>query len=66
MDQAARERIEREVTDAASQRFPDAVHGVVVLQHAIGRSIGAGRIPGACGAFEAGQPALLRTAAVSA
>jgi hypothetical protein len=27
---------------------------------------GAGRIRGACGAFEAGQPALLRTAAVSA
>jgi hypothetical protein len=39
MDQAARERIEREVTDAASQRLPDAVHGVVVLQHAIGRSV---------------------------
>ena len=44
MDQAARERIEREVTDAASQRFPGAVHGVVVLQHAIGRSMRPGEI----------------------
>ena len=44
MDQAARERIEREVTDAASQRFPDAVHGVVVLQHAIGRSVKPGEL----------------------
>ena len=39
-----RERIEREVTDAASQRFPGAVHGVVVLQHAIGRSVRPGEI----------------------
>ena len=44
MDQAARERIEREITDAASQRFPDAVHGVVVLQHAIGRSVKPGEL----------------------
>jgi hypothetical protein len=44
MDQAARERIEREVTEAASQRFPDAVHGVVVLQHAIGRSVKPGEL----------------------
>jgi hypothetical protein len=28
--------------------------------------VGAGRVRGACGALEAGQPALLRTAAVSA
>ena len=44
MDQAARERIEREVTDAASQRFPGVVHGVVVLQHAIGRGVRPGEI----------------------
>ena len=44
MDQAARERIEREVTDAASQRFPGAVHGVVVLQHDDGRSVRPGEI----------------------
>jgi len=44
MDQAARERIEREITDAASQQFPDAVHGVVVLQHAIGRSVKPGEL----------------------
>jgi hypothetical protein len=44
MDQAARERIEGEVTDAASQRFPGAVHGVVVLQRAIGRSVRPGEI----------------------
>jgi hypothetical protein len=44
MDRAARERIEREVTEAASQRFPDAVHGVVVLQHAIGRSVKPGEL----------------------
>ena len=44
MDQAARERIERKVTDAASQRFSGAVHGVVVLQHAIGRSVRPGEI----------------------
>ena len=44
MDQAARERIEREVTEAASQRFPGAVHGVVVLQHAIGRSVKPGEL----------------------
>jgi hypothetical protein len=44
MDQAARERIEREVTKAANQRFPGAVHGVVVLQHAIGGSVRPGEI----------------------
>ena len=44
MDQAARERIEREVTEAASRRFPGAVHGVVVLQHAIGRSVKPGEL----------------------
>jgi len=44
MDQAARERIEREVTDAANQRFPGVMHGVVVLQHAIGRSVRPGEI----------------------
>jgi hypothetical protein len=44
MDQAARERIEREVTDAASQRFPGTVHGVVVLQHDDGRSVRPGEI----------------------
>jgi hypothetical protein len=44
MDQAARERIEREVTEAASQRFPDAVQGIVVLQHAIGRSMKPGEL----------------------
>jgi hypothetical protein len=44
MDQAARERIEREITESASQRFPDAVHGVVVLHHAIGRSVKPGEL----------------------
>jgi len=33
MDQAARDRIEGEIKDAASQRFPGEVQGVVVLQH---------------------------------
>jgi hypothetical protein len=44
MDQAARERMEREVTEAASQRFPGTVHGVVVLQHAIGRNVKPGEL----------------------
>ena len=44
MDQATRDRIEHEIKDVASQRFPDAVHGVVVLQHAIGRSVKPGEL----------------------
>jgi hypothetical protein len=44
MDQATRDRIEHEIKDVASQRFPDALHGVVVLQHAIGRSVKPGEL----------------------
>lgn len=44
MDQATRDRIEHEIKDVASQRFPDAVHGVVVLQHAIGQSVKPGEL----------------------
>lgn len=44
MDQATKEHVQREIKDEASQLFPDAVQGVVVLQHGDERRVQPGEL----------------------